>query len=145
MDGVLADFDRGYDEMIGVREEDGDVRWDLVEKHGTLYGDLPPTPDFELLWEHVIQYDPIILTGIPWSMAALVRSQKRKWIDRRIGTEQPMIGCPSKDKSHYCKPGDIIIDDTPKYRHLWEAKGGICILHTSAADSIRQLRELTRD
>ena len=34
------------------------------------------------------------------------------------------------------QPGDILIDDWPKYKHLWEEAGGIFILHTSAAQSI---------
>jgi uncharacterized protein YfaT (DUF1175 family) len=41
------------------------------------------------------------------------------------------------------KPGDILIDDFDKYRHLWIEAGGIFIHHTSAAASIRALRELS--
>lgn len=51
-----------------------------------------------------------------------------------------MIGCASKDKSlHIRKPGDILIDDWEKYRHLWEGRGGRWITHTGFSRSLAQL------
>jgi hypothetical protein len=39
-------------------------------------------------------------------------------------------------------PGDILVDDYLKYRHLWEEAGGVFVHHTSARHTIRQLAEL---
>jgi len=42
------------------------------------------------------------------------------------------------------KPGDIIIDDYLKYRHLWVEAGGIFIHHISAVESLAALRMIER-
>jgi hypothetical protein len=39
-------------------------------------------------------------------------------------------------------PGDILVDDYLKYRHLWEEAGGVFIHHTSASNTLRQLAAL---
>ena len=36
----------------------------------------------------------------------------------------------------------VLIDDRPKNIEAWENAGGIVILHTSAADTIEQLKKL---
>jgi hypothetical protein len=51
-----------------------------------------------------------------------------------------MITCASRDKSRHMKPGDVLVDDYLKYRHLWEAAGGVFIHHTSAKASLEALR-----
>jgi hypothetical protein len=38
--------------------------------------------------------------------------------------------------------GDVLVDDWPKYRHLWEAAGSIFILHENADKSIEQVLNL---
>jgi len=53
-----------------------------------------------------------------------------------------MIACASRDKCKFAKPGDVLIDDWTKYRDLWLAMGGRFITHTSAENSIQQLKEL---
>jgi hypothetical protein len=47
----------------------------------------------------------------------------------------------SKDKQNYIKDKDILIDDCEQNIQRWEAEGGIGILHTSAEDTIQQLKK----
>jgi len=45
-------------------------------------------------------------------------------------------------KKNYAAPNHILIDDRKSNIDEWRAEGGIGILHTSAADTIRQLKKL---
>jgi hypothetical protein len=144
MDGVLADFDSGYEQRFGVRpsKADDNVDWGLVRNAEGFYRDLPPMPDFDELWAGLAPYAPTILTGVPKSVAE-APANKRAWVDRVIGTSQPMIACMSKDKSlHIEAHGDILIDDWDKYRSVWLGRGGRWITHTSAATSLAALRAI---
>lgn len=144
MDGVLADFDQGYEDRFGVRacKEADNVDWSLVRRTDGFYRDLPPMPDFDALWPGLSGLNPIILTGVPHSVADAA-ANKRAWVDRVIGKDQPMIACPSKDKSlHIRNPGDILIDDWEKYRDIWIERGGRWITHASAETSLDQLSAL---
>ncbi|ABS14242.1 hypothetical protein I6H96_02585 [Brucella anthropi] len=144
MDGVLADFDQGYADRFGIRpsKTDDNVDWGLVRGTEGFYAGLPPMPDFDQLWRGVAPYNPIILTGVPRSVREAA-DNKRAWVDRWIGKDQPMIACQSKDKSlHIRKPGDILIDDWEKYRSVWIGRGGRWITHTSAEASLAGLAAL---
>ena len=38
--------------------------------------------------------------------------------------------------------GSVLIDDRPKNIEAWEANGGTGIIHTSAAETIKELKKL---
>lgn len=149
MDGVLADFDRGYAIVMGREITPRDYHkdwsqddWEALHKAApTFFRDLPLMPDASELWTYISPHSPTILTGVPKELNG-TDVQKKAWSAAHFGPTQPIICCRSKEKALHCRPGDIIIDDWGKYRHLWERAGGIWILHTSAKDSIEQLKEL---
>jgi hypothetical protein len=143
-DGVLADFDDGFRQQFGMdprkyEEKYGsNTFWHNIRTSGNFYQNLPLMPDARELFEAVEHLRPIILTGCPFGGWAEL--QKMRWRDKHF-PGIPMVTCMSKNKRDYCKPGDFLIDDYLKYRDLWtEAKGNF-IHHTSAADSIRQLKD----
>ena len=43
-------------------------------------------------------------------------------------------------KREHCHPGDVLVDDRDKHRHLWEQAGGVFIHHKGARSSIAELR-----
>jgi len=145
MDGVLADFDAHHEAIFGVRPSKtaDSVDWQKVRAVKGFYADMPPMADMTTLWDFVSQLSPkpIVLTGIPLSVEE-APDNKRGWVERHLGGSVEVRCCPSKDKSLHCRPADILIDDWDKYRHLWLAKGGRWITHTSAENSIKQLLEL---
>lgn len=151
MDGVLADFDRGYGLVVGREITKRDYHsawtqadWDaLYAAAPTFFRDLPPMPDAHVLWAYIKRHGPTILTGIPKELHTSA-NQKVEWAARQpfLGPAVPITCCRSAEKFHHCRPGDVIIDDWGKYQHLWEQAGGIWIMHTSAEDSIRQLKDL---
>lgn len=143
LDGVIADFDAGYERAFKVRPKDlpGDVDWDAIEAYRTFYLDLPTMPDYPSLWARISRYQPIILTGVPREIGG-AEAQKREWVNRYFGPKQMVICCRSADKAAYCRPGDLLIDDRENYRQPWLDAGGVWITHTSAINTARQLTEL---
>ena len=151
LDGVLADFDAKVEEITGKRPDRSQPKaeasmWKAIEQYGTFYRDVEPMPDAFHLWYCVAPLRPTILTGI--SMTPGCTEQKRFWVSKHLGREVFVITCASKDKAAEALKvtpegyTPVLVDDWTKYRDVWEAAGGIFILHTSAADSIRQLKEL---
>lgn len=147
-DGVLANFDKKALELFGMHPREFEDKfgsnkfWTTIEEYpGGFFDSLDLMEDAQELYAAVKHLKPIVLTGCPgqreWS-----QPQKRRWIARMFSPDLPVITVQSRLKSTYCNPGDIIIDDWPMYMKLWEDKGGIWILHTSAKESIAKLKEL---
>lgn len=140
-DGVLADFEgfvyqkfgtnpRAFETLVGTSEF-----WKQMQKC-EVFRNLAPMPDAHILVEYTLPMKPVILTGTPWGNWA--KEQKLEWRDKYF-PELELICCPSKNKKDYCKPGDILIDDWQKYRHLWIKAGGTFISHYDAESSILAL------
>lgn len=157
MDGVLSDLDSHYKDRFGVyplKDKTGQqvgwehVDWEKVRAEGDFFITMPKMPDADNLVYGVLNFtyihemhDPIVLTGINKDAIKNGPNQKREWIQKHYpGLE--VIPTRSEYKSHYCKVGDVLIDDWLKYKHLWEAKGGIFIQHVSAVESLMVLRKL---
>jgi 5'(3')-deoxyribonucleotidase len=144
-DGVLADFDRGAHDVLGASPEAYVQRhgmgrfWQRLAQAPDFFARLPLMPGATILFEAVRHLDPVILTGLPHGNWAA--GQKQRWAARHFpGTR--IITCMARDKRKYCRSGDVLVDDNPKYRHLWEGAGGIFIHHRSVADSLRALSGL---
>jgi 5'(3')-deoxyribonucleotidase len=144
-DGVLANFVAGCKKVLGFhptdfeREWGENLMWHEIENSPDFFTDLEPMPDAYELVNAVKHLNPIILTGRPRGLWAV--DQKLKWRDKYF-PELEMIVCRSREKINYAKPGDIIVDDWEKWRKLWIDGGGIWVLHTSAENSINELKKL---
>jgi hypothetical protein len=112
--------------------------WSRLAAHDDFFGELSLLPDAMELYEAVRHLQPIILTGLPRGNWA--EPQKRRWAKRHF-PDVEMITTSAALKREHCRPGDALVDDREKYRHLWEHAGGLFIHHRSAASSIRRLHE----
>src|SRR3546814_3462022 len=83
-DGVLADFDRSAEHILGMPPRAFQKRhglpafWKRLAKAGDFYATLPLLPDARHLFQAVAHLHPIILTGCPrgnWAEA-----QKERWV-----------------------------------------------------------------
>ncbi len=144
-DGVLADFERGALELLRMPAKDYQDKygpggfWARLAKAPDFYGGLHLLPDALELYDAVKHVDPIILTGLP--VGKWAGPQKRAWAERHFPGVQ-VITTLARNKSTYCEPEDVLVDDRDNYAEAWEAAGGAFILHTSAQESIRALRKL---
>lgn len=143
LDGTLADFDAHYEALFGLRpcKIADNVDWKAVRGVKDFYLGMPPLPDMRQLWDYVAPHKPIILTGVPKSVEE-APGNKVGWVRKHLGPDVEVRCCPSKEKSLHCKPGDILIDDWEKHKHLWLAAGGVWITHVSAERTIDDLRNM---
>jgi len=142
-DGVLADFDSGAEAVLGLPPKVFQERfglkafWKRLAGAPEFFANLEPLPDARELFEAVRAYDPIILTGLP--LGRWAEPQKRAWAKRHFpGVE--VITTSAALKREHCHPGDALVDDRDRYRHLWEEAGGVFIHHKDARSSIAALR-----
>lgn len=140
MDGVAADFDRHYANLFGKRRQ-RHTDWADVRSVPDFFLTIPMMHDFPALWSFIAPYTPIFLTGCPQSVNPAA-NHKVQWVHENIGDEVAVICCKARLKRLYCRPGDVLIDDTEEYRGLWESAGGIWVPHRNAHDSIDNLKAL---
>lgn len=146
LDGVLADFDKKVFEIFGVTSAELPTKkmWSrLADPKLNFFDSLEWTPDGKELFEFARQFNPTIITGMPWGNWA--EAQKRRWCARELGEDIKVITCMSKDKHTFADVGDILVDDREKARAEWVRVGGVFIHHTSAQNSIEQLTEFFSD
>jgi len=142
-DGVLADFDKAAEAVLGAPPRVFEQRhgaaefWRRLARADRFFERLDPLPDADELYAAVRHKDPIILTGLPRGNWAA--PQKRRWAERHF-PGVPVITTSAALKREHCHPGDVLVDDRDQHRGLWEAAGGRFILHTSAKASIAALK-----
>ena len=147
-DGVLADFDTYASSLMGglnprefERQKGAKEFWKTIYSTPNFFTNLPPMPDAHELVDAVKHLHPIILTGVPHGDWA--QPQKEAWRDIHF-PDLPMICCLSRDKFMHQVAGkhNIIVDDWPQHKSVWEDAGGTFIVHTSAKESIARLTEM---
>ena len=148
MDGVLSDFDKRFMEFSdGIRPSEYEKNmgreafWDLIDnKVGVpFWAGMDWMPDGKQYWNYIKKYNPIILSAPSRNNES--RYGKRIWKKRNM-PDTKMILAYASDKQNYAKSNAILIDDRKKNIDQWKAAGGIGILHISAEDTIRQLKDL---
>jgi len=162
MDGVLCFLDKmftscsgesvhGYAEKYGVA-----AFWKFPDTVGEpFWSDMEWQPGGKDLWNYIKKYNPTILSAP--SRQPSCHAGKLKWLIKNIpelpnhnvqtkskygwdGTSKIIL---NSDKFRYVKDQyDILIDDTQKKIDAWNKAGGTGILHTSAENSINQLKTL---
>ncbi|HSV03720.1 MAG TPA: hypothetical protein VLI41_11010 [Phenylobacterium sp.] len=144
-DGVLADFDAGAEAVLGLPPQVFETRhgarefWRRLARAEGFFERLPPMPDAYELYDAVKHKDPVILTGMPRGTWA--EPQKRRWAERHF-PGVPVITTMAAVKHEHRHPGDVLVDDRDRYRHLWEAEGGVFVHHKDARSSIEALRAM---
>ena len=148
MDGVVADFNRGVDEMIGGKFKD--ARW--AELPVDFFLRLPPMQDANQLWGFIGKYEPFMLTAAPSAkrgpIAIRAADDKTKWMKRWFGLSANMMRpVMRKNKANFAKDGrdgrpNLLIDDHLGNIQEFRKKGGIGVHHTSASNTIKQLKDI---
>ena len=165
MDGVLVDFDKGYKDLTGMSTAHADAQgrdefWNLYRNsleqkdipEKDYWSNLSWMSDGQTLWNYVKSYNPYILTA-PSVNFDLPKEQRYKrefnqsmqgkldWV-QRLDNMRNIYFRAAKFKSDMAGPNKILIDDRKDTIDRWNAAGGIGILHTSAANTIEQLKKL---
>ena len=144
-DGVLADFDRGARDLLGmspkayIAKHGRGAFWKRLAKAPNFYGSLPQMPDAQLLFSAVKHLKPTILTGLP--LGEWAAPQKVKWAAEHF-PGVPIITCMARDKHKHMARGDVLVDDRERHRTAYEEAGVVFVHHLNAEDSLRQLAKI---
>jgi hypothetical protein len=165
MDGVLVDFDEGYKELTGVTTQHADSQgkdefWKLYRdslknkdiSERSYWANLDWMPDGKQLWDYIKEYNPYVLTApsvnfdIPFEERYKLENNesmqgKTEWV-QRLPNMRKIYFRSAQRKADFAGPNKILIDDRKDTIDSWNANGGIGILHTSTANTIKQLQEL---
>lgn len=144
MDGVLVDFNKGYFDLTGIdlkidKPKSEKEFWKPIHQNELeFWTNLEWMPDGKQLWNHIKDHRPILLSapsGNPES-----RMGKHRWVYREL----PLTGLllqSAKTKRKHAAPNRILIDDREDTIAGWIEDGGEGIVHTSAEETIKILKE----
>lgn len=162
MDGVLCDFDQGYEKLTGESTDEANAKgksyfWKLFresvgENEKDFWANLPWQPGGKELWNYIKSSSPNILSA-PAVDFNLPQDQqlnpefnqaiqgKKEWISNNLNGVNKEIFVPAPQKSSFATLKHILIDDMQKNTDAWKAAGGKAILHTSAPKTIEALKK----
>lgn len=145
MDGVLVDFEKGYEELTGKNIRGQHIKgdadfWQPISDAGEdFWTNLEWMNDGKQLWSYIEKYNPKLLSAPSREKSS--RTGKEKWVEENL-PNVPLILKSADQKQLYASPKSILIDDRKDNIQRWNEAGGIGILHTSASDTIKKLKEL---
>ena len=148
MDGVLTDFDESFKKYSdGIAPSDFEKKygkeefWKLIDGKGKVgfWVGMPWMEDGKQYWDYIKNYDTELLSSP--SRSSTSRLGKRLWVKNNMPGTKLTLAQAAK-KQNYAAPNHILIDDRKSNIDQWVSQGGIGILHTSAADTISQLKKL---
>ena len=155
MDGVVADFDKRFNDLSGMMPQDYVNKnglkafWDLIdEKHKVAFWrGIELMPGAEQLVNYVEQHPFEMLTAPSIKKQSIIG--KGLWIKDKVGTlysSKPKVTYRSAKQKHTVKPNltkfDILIDDKGSTIDNWNAAGGTAILYQNADQVINDLKKL---
>ena len=146
MDGVITDFDTRYKKYAGMMPSEYEKKfgkdkfWELDDAEGVAFWVwMPWLEDGKDYWNYIKDYDVELLSSP--SRSETSRLGKRLWVRNNLPGIKLTLA-QAYNKRNYAAPNHILIDDRKSNIEQWRDKGGIGILHTSAADTINQLKAL---
>ena len=153
MDGVVADFDKRFTDLSGMSPSDYESKngknafWDFIDvKHKVAFWvGIPPMPDAQSLIDYVSKHNYEMLTAPSIKKESLMGKGLwiKNWTNKGLFPSKPKVNYrAAKEKHNFAAPNHILIDDKPSTIDSWNAAGGIGILHTSAGNTINQLKKL---
>lgn len=149
MDGVLADFEGGIRNLLGVEPkgqetedpEADDRMFTAIKNFPNFYEKLEPIPGMlEIFRELSKKYDCEILTGVPRPERGIVEASdnKKTWVKKYLGGNIVVHTVPRREKQKMALDETyILIDDYSKNIKAWNEAGGTGILFRG----IEKLRE----
>ena len=147
MDGVLCDFNKRFEEFgkMPPKEYESEYGvkqfWKLIDDEigVRFWVGMSWMPDGKELWNFIKPFNPTLLSAPSRNNES--RLGKRLWVRNHIpGTKLILASRPNKQQ--YSDRNSILIDDMPRTIEEWDSGGGIGILHTSAASTIEQQKQL---
>lgn len=143
LDGVFADFDKHFENVIGEKPSSDKIMWAQIEEYGNFFSELPLMQGAHALMSmaEVLFDDITFLTACPKTFYQKAARQKRNWVREHFGYDYkvlPVLG--GKNKALFMhRAGDILVDDYAANCDSWNAEGGRSVLHKTVKATIGEL------
>jgi 5' nucleotidase, deoxy (Pyrimidine), cytosolic type C protein (NT5C) len=150
MDGVLADFFKVWNEMVGVGHwkeiQDPKKALEMIHEHPTFWLDLPPLSNAPRLLGAIKKFaGSYYICTSPLGGDPKCEPQKREWVHKHLANFPPKEVYVTHDKPQFAVQADgtpnILIDDFGTNIKAWRAAGGIAI-HYENKNVDRAIMEL---
>ena len=148
MDGVLVDFEKQFKKISSfypdafIKKNGYDKFWEVIDGGGLgFWVGMDWMGDGKELFNYIKENYEVELLSSP-SRSGSSRLGKRLWVkNHNLGVKLNLEYSYNKQK--YAAPNHILIDDREDIIKGWKSKGGVGILHSSTANTISILKELT--
>ncbi len=133
LDGVMADFDGGFEKNFGThpRKISDEVLWSNINSMPTFFSSLSLCEGAKEFFDDVSFMNVTILTACPKTNYKEAALQKKEWVRKNLSedvTILPVLG--GKNKALFMhQPGDVLIDDFQDNCDAWDEMDGISIRH----------------
>lgn len=149
LDGVLSDFGGLLSSYLGkhISTISKGYLWATVNKYNKevnpFFESLPLMDDAMELWDFVVaNFSEVNILTATGNTPRDAAEQKRKWVIKHLYKYNKIVTVTkSSDKADYASDGCILIDDRTQSIDPWVEAGGVGLLHTSARDTIKQLKQ----
>jgi hypothetical protein len=145
MDGVLVDFEDGYERLTGKNIKGNHVKgdatfWQPITDAGIkFWAGLKWMPDGKELWSYIKPYNPEILSAPSREESSKIG--KHVWIKNNIPGVKLILRSAER-KQELAEPNAILIDDKEDNIQQWKDAGGIGIRFISTEQTINDLKKL---
>lgn len=143
MDGVIADFDKGYSSLYGVYCRNDPVRdhWSEFVSGGGFVS-LPLMEDaldlVKVITSLRVKIEILSCIGNRGDQDSVAR-QKREWLIAKGFYFPTNFTFTKKEKSDYASPTSLLIDDSKACIDPFLERQGHAILHTNSSNTIKQI------
>ena len=146
MDGVLADFSLGVEELCGLPADCSDDKmWEAIKKVPHFYLKLKPMKNaIEMIQKVIEKYgaDCEILTAVPKPKRGILTAgtDKIQWIREMVSDKMKVNIVIREEKKTFCTGKDcVLVDDLMGNIRDWEMNGGTGILFTTAENVLKKI------
>jgi len=153
MDGVLCDFKTAAEKVTGISinswmlNPNSKDKWKPIMDTKDFWSTLPWMTGGQQLWNFIKPYSPHILSAyVEHVHDPNCIPGKRAWARNHLGIPDSRINLVMRKQKQnfamYKGEPAILIDDYIKNISQFQSRGGIGITHTSASNTINQLKKL---
>jgi hypothetical protein len=143
LDGVLADFDGGFERIFGVHPSQVEDDWlhERLAGKPDFFSEIPMIPGAHAFFFAVMPLNPMILTAVPRHNQHEAAAAKMRWVREHIDPNVPVLCVRGgRHKRMFVQqPGDVLVDDHAPNCNNWLGAGGDPILFTDYFSTLSSL------
>lgn len=149
MDGVIADFEKRYEELFGLtpgktrNRQEFDTYFDgfIAKRNFETLDLMPGAMELVRYLRNALPPTQILSSTASQERYEVIAAQKKVWLEKHDIDFQRNFVPGKKFKKKYARTDTLIIDDTESVITDWRAAGGIAIWHKDVPTTLAMLQQ----